>query len=225
MSAQGSSTDLLDWLAGLGAASAAALARHDGCSERSARARLQAAERRRLVRRVRPLAARPSLYTATPAGLAACGRPGRATTTVTASNAEHALACCAVAAVLEQAYPGATVEGEPALRIADAAGRGVAARLGAGTGGDVHRPDLVLRSGGPPGVAVAVEVELTVKAPRRLRAICLAWARCRDVAGVIYVAADPVEPALRRALAAAGAEERVAVLPLRAIYRDGRPAA
>jgi hypothetical protein len=105
-----------------------------------------------------------------------------------------------------------------------------------------HRPDLMLvpKSAGPesagpesagigwagPGWAgiestgfeppVAIEVELTVKAPRRLRAICRAWERCRTVAGVIYLVAPSVEPALTRAVAATEAR-RIAVVPLTAL--------
>jgi hypothetical protein len=68
---------------------------------------------------------------------------------------------------------------------------------------------------------VAVEVELTIKAPRRLVEICRAWARCRRVAGVLYLApatlpAD-VERALSRAVAEARACEEVIVVPLSAL--------
>ena len=64
------------------------------------------------------------------------------------------------------------------------------AQLGSGPDGGplLHRPDLVLwpnTSADP--LPVAVEVELTVKAPRRLLEICRAWARCRAVAGVLYL--------------------------------------
>jgi ribosome biogenesis protein Nip4 len=62
-----------------------------------------------------------------------------------------------------------------------------------------------------------VEVELTVKAPRRLLEICRAWARCRCVAGVIYLAPPEVARALGRAIEKAQAHERVVVVALDAL--------
>jgi len=62
-----------------------------------------------------------------------------------------------------------------------------------------------------------VEVELAVKAPRRLAAICRAWARCREVAGVLSLAAPAAERALLRAIADADASPRVLVVPLDAL--------
>jgi hypothetical protein len=64
---------------------------------------------------------------------------------------------------------------------------------------------------------VVVEVELTVKAPRRLTAICRAWARCRTVAGVLYLAPANVERALSRAVAEVHAGEQSVVIPLTAV--------
>jgi hypothetical protein len=68
---------------------------------------------------------------------------------------------------------------------------------------------------------VAIEVELTVKAPRRLVGICRAWARCRAVAGVLYLAPADVERALRRAVTDARAYEQVVVVPLSALQGVG----
>lgn len=64
---------------------------------------------------------------------------------------------------------------------------------------------------------VAVEVELTVKGPERLTGICLAWARCRTVAGVLYLAPPEVQRALQRAIARAQAQEQIVVLGLDAL--------
>ncbi len=78
-----------------------------------------------------------------------------------------------------------------------------------------HRPDLLLEPASPAGgLPVAVEVELTVKAPERLAAVCLAWARSRAVSGVLYLAAPEVRVPLGRAIARAGAGERLVVLDL-----------
>jgi hypothetical protein len=81
-----------------------------------------------------------------------------------------------------------------------------------------HRPDLVLWPHDPAGgLPVAVEVELTVKAPERLATICRAWARARCVTGVLYLAAPQTERAVQRAIEKAHAHERVVVVSLDAL--------
>jgi hypothetical protein len=136
----------------------------------------------------------------------------------------HLIVCARVAAAMERCYPDHRVLGERELRR-DERERGVllaSARLGAGPDGAqlLHRPDLVLwPTGADGGLPVAVEVELTIKSPRRLADICRAWARCRCVAGVLYLAAPRVEHALERALERADAGERIVVVPLDALPR------
>jgi hypothetical protein len=215
--------ELLCWTASLGAITAEALAVRRGDSLASARARLSALCRRGLLSRKQLLSARPALYTLTAAGRRAVGLGAQAGCSVSPSNANHLIACAQVAASLERCYPGQRVLGEHELRAGErACGRPqTVARLATG----LHRPDMVLlapvdgRSGRAPARAlpVAVEVELTDKAPRRLRAICRAWARCPQVAGVLYLTSARVEPALVRAVQAARAQERIAVVPLAAL--------
>jgi hypothetical protein len=210
---------IIRWTAGLGAVTAEALAEHLGVSVASARGRLGAAEGERLLQRCRPLTGRPALYTVTRTGWGAAGVRG--------------LDPCRVAA-LERCYPDNRVQGERELRSEEhECGRVLAgAELGAGaredrtqTGRLRHRPDLVLWPEDPAGgLPVAVEVELTVKAPQRLEAICLAWARARCVAGVLYLAPPEVERAVQRAVDRAHAHERVVVVPLQALP-SGRPPA
>jgi hypothetical protein len=83
-----------------------------------------------------------------------------------------------------------------------------------------HRPDLVLWPVENGAAPVAVEVELTVKAPRRLEQICRAWVRARCVAGVLYVASPGAERALAQAIERARGRERIVVLPLAALARE-----
>ena len=64
---------------------------------------------------------------------------------------------------------------------------------------------------------MAVEVELTVKAPRRLAAICRAWARSRGVAGVLYLVSPEVRRPLQRAIENAEAGERISLVGLEAL--------
>lgn len=210
---------MLRWCASLGAITAPALALRDGRSAASARGLLAAAERAGLMRRSSLLADCPALYTITSAGLRSCGLHGLAPSQVGVAGARHAAACAHVAAVLERAYPDRGLMGERELRL-EQCRSGVAlasATLGRGPNDAplLHRPDLALWPLGTDGQRpIAVEVELTVKADERLRRICVAWARCRQVEGVLYVAAPRVLRPLTRAVARAQAERTIAVLRL-----------
>jgi hypothetical protein len=220
---------ILQWTARIGAVTAEALAHRHGISVASARARLRAAERARLVVRRRPLAGQPALYTVTRAGMRASGLQGLDPCRVSASNALHAIECARAAAALERCYPDHRVLGERELRAEERqSGAPLAsARMPPGIyrGRSLHRPDLVLwPRGADAGLPVPVEVELTVKAPQRLADICRSWARCRSVAGVLYLAAPEVQAALGRAIAKADASERVVVVPLDALPGPDRGA-
>jgi hypothetical protein len=204
---------MLDWLAGIGAAALNDLADVAGLRTATAATRLRGLEQRAFVQQRRLLHGRPSLYLITRAGLRAAGRPDLGPPRVSASGFAHALECARVARSLERSVGRRfTVHSERELRAWErAAGRPVAsAELGftAAAVCDLHRPDLVCcaATGTTVGLPVAVEVELTVKAPARLRAIVRGWARCRRVAGVVYFAA----PAVLRAVECAIAEERAA---------------
>jgi hypothetical protein len=169
------------------------------------------------------LAGRPSLFTLTRAGLRACEMRGIQACRVSSTNANHLIMCASAAAALERCYPRHRVVGERELRRDEREHGGplASARLGALHGGESlqHSPDLVLWPDDPNfgSLPVAVEVELTIKASRRLTAICRGWARCRMVAGVLYVASAEVKPALLRAVAEAQAHERVAVIAFDAL--------
>jgi hypothetical protein len=208
---------LLQWTARMGAVTAQALAIVQSVSESSARTRLRAAERAGLLTCSRPLAKQPALYTLTRAGMRSCGLRGLDPCRVSAAGAMHLIACAAVAAALERSYPDHRVLGERELRR-DQRELGVAvasAQMGVGAHGKplLHRPDLVLwPEESAEGLPVAVEVELTIKAPRRLTDICRAWARCRTVAGVLYLAPPEVERALQRAIARAQAHQQIMVV-------------
>jgi hypothetical protein len=214
--------DALRWAASLGAVTAEALALRLDVTLASARARLTVAHRRGLLSRERPLVDTPALFTLTRAGLRACDARGIQASRVSSSNANHLAVCAEVAAALERCYPHHRIVGERELRR-DEREHGhplASAQLGALYGGEsrLHRPDLVLWPRDPHGgLPVAVEVELTIKAPRRLVEICRAWARCRKVAGVLYLAPLDVEQALLRAVAEARACEEVVIVPLGAL--------
>lgn len=208
---------LVEWTARMGAITAPALAIVQNVSEASARGRLRAAERDGLLVRGRPLANRPALYAVTRMGMRACGLHGLDPCRISASVAAHLIACATVAAALQRGYPDHRVAGERELRR-DERELGVAvasAHMGLGPHGRplLHRPDLVLwPTQASACLPVAVEIELTIKAPGRLAEICRAWARCREVAGVLYVAMPEVARALQRAIARAQAHERIVVV-------------
>jgi hypothetical protein len=213
---------LLGWIGGLGAVTAEAMAARQAISLASARGRLLAARREGLLLGQRPLTAQPALYTLSPMGAGECGLDR---CRVSASNAHHLIVCAGVAVDLERCYPDHRVLGERELRR-DERERGcvlASALLGMGFDGDPvrHRPDLVLwPTGSAGGLPVAVEVELTIKAPRRLLQICRAWARARCVAGVLYLASPAVERPLERAVLRASAQDKVLILPLESLRAE-----
>lgn len=206
------------WTAGLGAVTAPALARAQATPLASARTRLAAAERAGLLRSRRVLVGAPALYTATSAGMRAAGVCGMEPCRIGAANAPHAIACAEAAAALARAYPDHAVMGERELRR-DERGAGVPL-ASAELARSLHRPDLVLWPRDvrePLPLPVAVEVELTVKAPARLAEICRAWARCRCVAGTLYLASPEAQRPLARAIARAGAHARIVLVGLDAL--------
>ncbi|MHB8241145.1 MAG: hypothetical protein ACYDHN_04060 [Solirubrobacteraceae bacterium] len=210
---------LIQWTARLGAVTAEALALRESCSVGSARQRLLAADRAGLLARERPLAASPAVFTATRAGLRVADLTGIEPARVSAANARHSIECATAAVALERLYPEYRAIGERALRREEHVQAKPLASASLGTGADgsrlLHRPDIVLwPEASTTALPVAVEVELTVKAPRRLTAICRAWARCRCVAGVLYLVSPEVRGPLERAVAAAGAERAIAAIAL-----------
>jgi hypothetical protein len=203
----------------MGAITAESLAHREGVTLASSRAKLTHARRDGLILAQRPLTDLPTLYTATAAGVRASGVSGLDPCRVSATGAQHLAACAHVAATLERGYPEHPVSGERELRRRERASStpvasAVLSRT-SGRGRQLHRPDLVIwPAAGARGLPLAVEVELTIKAPRRLAEICRAWARSRHVEGALYVAPVEVRRALERAIVAAQAGARIAVVPL-----------
>jgi hypothetical protein len=215
-------TEALRWAASLGAITAEALALRCDVTLACARSRLAVLTRRGLVSRTRLLAGRPSLFTVTRPGLRVCEMRGVRGCKLSTSNANHLIVCASAAAALERCYPRYRVVGERELRRDEREHGHVltSAQLARHAVGEsrLHRPDLILWPDISEGaLPVPVEVELTVKAPRRLLAICRAWARCRSIAGVIYLASPEVVQPLSRAVAGARAIERIAIVPLESL--------
>jgi DNA-binding Lrp family transcriptional regulator len=210
---------ILDWLAGMGAAGLTEVARAHELSPQAAATRLRRLEADGLLTTVRLLYGRPALHAVTRAGLRAAGREELAPARVSSSGFAHLLECGRVAVSLTQALAARySVHSERELRAWErAAARPLgSAEIGFGAHGtrELHRPDLVCWPAAGGGLAIAIEVELTVKAPLRLRTIIRGWARSRLVAGVVYYASAPAARALERAVADERAGAQVHVLPL-----------
>src|SRR6202035_3264491 len=203
--------DLVHWNASLGAVTAEALSLRLGITMASARGRLSSAQRRGLIARA-PLGS-PALFTVTRAGLRAAQVHGIDPVRVSPGGANHSIVCASVAAALERCYPDHRLIGEHELRRDERdCGRALASAVLGWTGSEAsckHSPDLVLWPSDGDGAPVAIEVELTIKGRRRLAGICRAWARCRSIAGVVYLAPPDVERALKRAIEEARAWEHV----------------
>lgn len=219
--------EVIRWTASLGAVTAEALALRLGVTPASARARLSVVQRRGLLARERPLADFPALFTVTRAGLRAADIRGIGPCGISSGGAHHLIVCAEAAAALERCYPDHRLIGEHELRRDERdCGRPLASAVLGSVGPEPsrkHCPDLVLWPRDANGAPVAVEVELTVKRPRRLAEICRAWARCRSVAGVLYLASPAVERALRRAIEETRAHESVVVVPLNTVLTSNQP--
>jgi hypothetical protein len=126
-------------------------------------------------------------------------------TKVSAGAAAHWQASTLIAALLERRKGPGSVGGVREIRAAQRAARQpvASATIGAAS----HLPDLVLW--GPQGVGqpggTAIEVELTAKAPERLRQILNAWSSAtllETVAAVVYVCTPEARRAVTRAIEA-----------------------
>jgi hypothetical protein len=214
MNTQQTSTDaILAWLAATGAAPSSELASVVGLRPRTALTRVRSLEQAGLLRSTELLRGAPALHALTRSGLRAAGRPELEPVAISASSFGHQLAVARVASAL--ALAGERVGGEGELRAFERLeGRALAsAAVGLGRDGTTawHRPDLVCWRAGAP---LAIEVELTVKAPERLRAIVRGWARSRLVGAVVYYASAPAARALSAAVRHESAHEAVAILAL-----------
>ena len=154
----------------------------------------------------------PALIRATDEGLCFAGL-GLSVQTVRIGELRHWIACADVALWAEREYGVESVISERELRFAEQLEDRPIASAVVGELPDgrhrLHRPDLALIGGERP---TAIEVELTPKAPSRLKAIVKAWRRARNVERVIYFCpAGPTQLAVRRAVATLHAADRVEV--------------
>jgi hypothetical protein len=211
------------WIAAIGAARAQDVMARFGMGRTVAYRRLGELVAQRVLRAVRFSVAQP-LYVATREALAWAGLEDDEPAHVGIATARHWALCAQLAVVLERAER-CVVWGEPRLRAAerDAEQPIASAQLGTLPDGRarLRRPDLVLFPRDGSALPVAVEVELSVKAARRLQAICRAWARCRIVREVWYYAPAEVAGAVSRAVSVVHGEDAIRVLLLERMVGEG----
>lgn len=168
-----------------------------------------------LVERVETLRGEPTLIRATVEGLgfAELGLP---VASVRLGELFHWIACADVCLWAERRFGEQSVLSEPEIRLAERLeGRPVvSAAIGELSDGRtrLHRPDLALIAGERP---IAIEVELTPKAPARLKAIIKGWRRARHVEQVIYLCSPgPTQQGVERAVAETHADDRISVIEI-----------
>jgi hypothetical protein len=216
--------EIVRWLGELGAAAAADVGVRFGMGRSWCYRRLQVLVTDGLLVERRLLHRQPGLYLASAEGLRWTGLQRLGVFRVGAGGFEHARELGRVAAELHRLRPGATLLSERTIRAAEnETGELIAsARVGQLPGGRValHRPDLAIRS--ESGGMTAIEVELSVKAPRRLEAICRGYARARHLDRVAYLATPAAARAVSRAVAAIRAEEKIVAYGLEDIEEVAR---
>ena len=205
--------EVVAWIAALGAAGAEHVMARFAMGRSWAYARLSKLVADGLLEQRLILYRQPGLYVATRDGLRWCGLERLGVFRVSPGGFNHAWEVARVAAALAIHDRGARVVSDRELRMAEVDERRLIAsvQLGELPGGRpaFHRPDLAVL--GSTGV-VAVEVELTVKAPARLRSICRAYARARHLDAVVYLAQQAPARAVERAIGEVRAEDRIRVL-------------
>ncbi len=209
--------EIVRWIGRLGAATLPQLRERFGIGRTVAYRRAAACIEAGLLERVRLLHGQPAFLRATVRGLRYAGLP-LPVAQLSPELGNHWLACGWVAVRLPRPSDSVLVS-ERELRLQERVeGRPLAsATLQEHADGSLrlHRPDLVLV--GEEGV-IAIEVELTPKAPQRLDAIVKAWRGTRCVDRVRYYAASGTTMrGLERAVERRRAEGRVELLPLEKI--------
>jgi hypothetical protein len=208
--------EIVAWVGRLGAAGAEHVMERFAMGRSRAYERLSSLVEDGLLGQRTLLYGQPGLYIATDEGLRWCGLGRLGVYRVGPGGFQHAREVATAAVALERGFRAWRVLSEREIRL-EAAERGepiASAKLGELPGGRavLHRPDLAVVS--PDGHVIAVEVELSAKAPRRLEAICRGWARARHVDAVYYLVAPAVEAALRRAIKQTHTGDRITVISL-----------
>ena len=166
-----------------------------------------------LLERLDLLRGMPSVLRATASGLRFAGL-GLRVAAVSPGSVDHWLRCASTAILLSAEFGADAILSERELRqLEEVEGRAVfSAKVGELPSGGprLHRPDLAVLTSERP---LAIEVELTPKAPRRLEALIRAWRRTERVGEVrYYCEPGPTRRAVEQAVARTRAAHRVSIL-------------
>jgi hypothetical protein len=208
--------EIVGWIGRLGAAGAEHVMARFAMGQSWAYARLSRLVTGGLLEQKALLFQRPGLYIATAQGLRWAGLERLGPCGISPGAFEHAQHVASAAVALQHGRPGWEILSEREIRVeendrGEPIASAVVGELPNGRPA-LHRPDLVLIS--PGGRTLAIEIELSIKAPRRLAAICRGWARARHVSHIYYLATPSVEGAVSRAIKDVRAEDRITVLSL-----------
>jgi hypothetical protein len=185
--------EIAAWIGRIGAAGAEHVMGRFGMGRSWAYARLSSLVAGRLLEQRILLYRQPGLYVATAGGLRWQRLERLGVNRVSPGNFEHARELASTAVELHHALPGWRIFSDREIRTLENERDDLLAstRVGELPGGRpaLHRPDLALTA--PDGRVIAVEIELSVKAPKRLAAICRGYARARHLHRVYYLATPP----------------------------------
>jgi hypothetical protein len=209
-------SEIVGWIGRLGAAGVNHIVARFALGRKVVYQRLARLVKHGLLVQHRLLYGRPALYVTTTRALRWRGLDGLGLRRISAATFEHAWQMADVAVALAADLPNWGVLSDREILWHERRRPELLAsmRVGSRAGGFArwHRPDLALLS--PGGRVVAIEVELTVKGPSSLIAICGGWARARHVDAVYYLASPAAERAVGRAAQKTRAEDRLRILPL-----------
>lgn len=207
--------EIVRWLGRLGAAEIGHLGRRFRMPRTSCYRRVHALIEAHLVERIQTFAGQPSLLRASRRGLR-YAELALTPAKVTPDLVSHWSRCADVAILLEEEAGAMALLTEREIRVIERLeGKPLAsARVRDNYAGRTwfHRPDLAMRRDGS---LIAIEVELTAKAPTRLDSILRGWRRSTWVSEVrYYVAGEWTRRGLERSLKATRAEEKVRIIEL-----------
>lgn len=218
--------EIVLWVARIGAVTVGQLRARFKLGRTVAYRRIAACMAAGLLERIETLRGQPALIRSTRRGLRFTGL-GLRTAEIRPDLVGHWIACGDVALVLEAEFGQGAILSEREIRALETDERRAVASAVLGERPDgseiLHRADLAVCA---EGEVVAIEVELTPKAPQRLEAIVRAWRRSRTVAGVRYYAwPGAVAIGVERAIARTHADARIEVRALPVPANVGLPAA
>lgn len=204
--------EIVRWVGRMGAVTLDQLRLRFGLGRTVAYRRVAACVDGELLERVDLLRGQPALIRATRRGLRLTGLP-LGVAQAPPELVGHWIACGWVALSLELEFGEQALRSEREIRRAERwEGRAIAsAKLGENPDGSdrLHLPDLAVVA---EHSTLAIEVELTAKAPKRLEAIVRAWRRARWLAGArYYVSAGPTRRGVDRAVESMRAAKRIEV--------------